>query len=396
MPRFQRLAIASVALAVGSTMVVVNPRSASPAVATTLPVVGVQFHGMWSSYDDTKRAQVLDLMVAAGMKSVRIDMAWRAFEETGKGAIATWYVNRADSIVNMARARNLEVLITLLDTPSWANGGQAKNVPPNEPQDYADFAGWLANHFKGKVSAYEVWNEPNLSGFWSTEDATSYAALVRAAYAAVKSSDPAAIVVAGVTSQNDTDWLARMYAAGVVGFYDVLSVHAYQGPANDAPEIPDTGQWWRMDHVKAVHELMVQYGDATKPIWATEFGWSTHDNTGITEPWLLGVTEAQQADYFARALSWFASRHPYVTRLFWYNERDRTNGTVQDQHYGLLRTDLTAKPAYAAIKAMLTGGPTSTSMSPGATPTSTTTATSSTTVAAPTTTTTVRPKKKYR
>ncbi|MDQ1446580.1 MAG: hypothetical protein QOI20_3044, partial [Acidimicrobiaceae bacterium] len=69
-----------------------------------------------------------------------------------------------------------------------------------------------------------------------------------------------------------------------------------------------------------------------------------------------GVSEAQQADYFTRSVAWFAAKHPYVTQLFWYNDRDRTNGTTQDQHYGLLHTDYSPKPAYNAIKAMLTGG----------------------------------------
>ena len=40
---------------------------------------------------------------------------------------------------------------------------------------------------------------------------------------------------------------------------------------------------------------------------------------------------------------------PYVTRMYWYNDRDLTDGGIQVQNYGLLHRDLTAKPALAAL-----------------------------------------------
>jgi len=398
---FRRLCAAMAMVGTAATLLIASPAATPSAGAVaTLPVVGVQYHGMWSFYNDTQRAQVLDMMKAAGMEWVRIDMAWRGFEETGKGQYAAWYLNRANTIVNMARARGLKVLVTILDTPAWANGGGEKNVPPTNVSDYADFMRWMVGQFKGRVQAWEVWNEPNLSGFWSTEDPVKYAALVRAAYPAIKSVDPASQVVVGVTAGNDTDFLGRMYAAGIANSYDILSTHPYQGPANDPPEVPSEGKWWRMDHVKAVRQMMVNYGDGAKPIWATEYGWSSHENVGGEDPWMLGVSEAVQAEYLTRSLTWFKNAHPYVTNVFWYNERERVNGTVQDQFYGLLKTDLTPKPAYYALKAMQTGtgstdGTTTTTAPPQTTtttqaPTTTTTAAPTTTTTAPKTTTTTK------
>jgi len=40
------------------------------------PGIGVQFHGMWSSYTDAQRILVLDKLKAAGIKTVRIDVSW--------------------------------------------------------------------------------------------------------------------------------------------------------------------------------------------------------------------------------------------------------------------------------------------------------------------------------
>jgi beta-xylosidase/ribosomal protein L24E len=379
-----------------STLVASAVTTASPAsAATVLPGVGVQFHATWADYTDAQRAAVLDKMAAAKVQWVRVDMGWSAMEERGRGVIAQYHVDVASRTIDMARARGIKVLGMLWATPAWANGGQAVGVPPTDVNEYARFAGWLAAQFKGRVAAWEIWNEPNLSHFWSTKDPVKYAAMVRASYPAIKASDPATQVVIGAVSNSDTPWLARMYDAGVRGFYDVLSVHPYQGISNLAPEVPDDGQIWTMDHVRTVRALMVQRGDGDKPIWGTEFGWSAHPNTGTEGTWQRGVTEAQQADYLARSLTWFAANHPYVTNVFWYNERQKATGDPHEDNYGLLTRDLNDRPVYTKLKEVLTAAA-ATTVAPA--PTTTTTVapapTTTTTVApapAPTTTTTVAP-----
>jgi polysaccharide biosynthesis protein PslG len=334
---------------------VVTTGGALPAQAAAVPAFGVQFHATWSDYTDAERAAFLDKMAAAGVHWVRIDLGWRTFEERSKGTVEQWYVDLTDRVVDMARARGINVLATLWSTPAWANGGKSSNVAPTDVNEYARFAGWAASHYRGRIAAWEIWNEPNADGFWAGADPVRYAALVRAAYPAFKAGDPNALVVAGSVSLNDTTWLARMYDAGVTGSFDVLSTHPYPGPADAPPEVVDDGHTWQLDHIGAVHSLMVARGDGAKPVWATEYGWSSHANTGSEPTWKKGVTEAQQADYLVRSLSWFASRHPYVTNVFWYNDRNKATGDPQEDNYGLLYRNLTPKPAYTAVKALLTG-----------------------------------------
>ncbi|MDQ3758106.1 MAG: cellulase family glycosylhydrolase, partial [Actinomycetota bacterium] len=330
--------------------------STAPAhAATATPVVGVQFKSTWSDYTDAERIAVLDKLAAANVKWVRIDVGWRSLEESGRGVISQWYLDRFSRTVDAARARGINVLATLWATPTWANGGQDRTVPPTDVNDYASIAQRVAAHMRGRVAAWEVWNEPNLTGFWAGKDPVKYAALVRAAYPAFKAGDPGAAVVAGAVSQNDTAWLTRMYDAGVSGSFDVLSTHPYQGPIDAPPELPDDGNHWIMDHIGAVRQLMVARGDAAKPIWATEFGWSSHPNTGTEAAWDRGVSEQTQADYLVRSLSWFAARHPYVTQVFWYTERNRSSGDIHEDSFGLLRQDLTEKPAFTALKGVLAG-----------------------------------------
>ena len=48
----------------------------------------------------------------------------------------------------------------------------------------------VATRYKGKVSAYEVWNEPNGKVFWDPEpDAAQYTELLKAAYPAIKAAE---------------------------------------------------------------------------------------------------------------------------------------------------------------------------------------------------------------
>ena len=320
--------------------------------AAGMPAVGVQFHALWSDYTDQERVTVLDKMAAAGVTWVRIDLGWQSLQEVGPDTYSQWYVDRADRTIDMARARGISVLATLWATPPWANGGVGRHVPPTDVADYARVAKWAAEHFDGRVSAWEVWNEPNHPSFWSGT-AADYTKLLKAAYPAFKAGSPATPVVLGAPVYNDTDWLAEMYAAGGQGSFDIMATHPYQGVSNTPPEAPDDGTVWRMSHVTAVRALMERYGDGDKKIWFTEFGWSSHPNTGTESSWAIGVTEQQQADFLVRTIKYLAANHPYVTNVFWYNERNRSSGKVHMDNYGLLNRDLSDKPAYTALRDLL-------------------------------------------
>jgi polysaccharide biosynthesis protein PslG len=314
------------------------------------PVVGVQYHGLWSDWTDADRETVLDRMSAAGAGWLRVDVGWESLEEQGPGRWSDWYLERLDQVVDQARARRMQVLVTLWATPGWANGGRGRAVPPTDPGAYARVAGRLAARYDGRVAAWEVWNEPNSRDFFDG-DAASYVRLLRPAHAAIEAADPEARVVLGGPSYNDTSWLERVYAAGARGSFDVLATHPYLGPSDAAPETPDDGSPWTLLHVAKVQELMRAHGDGGLPIWFTEFGWSTHANGEETRPWERGVSPSTQADYLTRTLYLLRSRFPQVSHVFWYAARDRVDSDVHTNGYGLLTYDLRDKPALGALRA---------------------------------------------
>jgi hypothetical protein len=288
--------------------------------------VGVQFHGLWTDWTEREQAAVLDRMAEAGVRWVRVDVGWASLEESGTGVPSGWYVRRVDRVVDMARRRGLRVLATLWGTPGWANGGREAGIPPRDPADYARAAGWAARRWRGRIQAWEIWNEPNQDAFFAGRDPAEYARLLRAAYPAVKRGSPRALVGLGGPAYNHTAWLEGVYEAGAAGSFDVMATHPYPAPSDGAPEAGEAGSPWSLSHVRAVRDLMRRNGDGGKRIGLTEIGWSTHATASDAAPWERGVSPARQAAYLVRALRLVRREHPYVTHLFWYMARDRDSG----------------------------------------------------------------------
>ena len=319
------------------------------------PATGVQFHCNWGGQSDAQRQAIAAKLGAAGVKTVRIDLGWSSLQPTRSKRVSGWHVRLADRCVNLARAQGMDVLLTIIWTPGWANGGRDRSVPPNRNREFAWFARWAATHFRGRVAAWEIWNEPGNKQFWKGST-RRYVSLLRAAYPAIKAGDRKSKVVFGGVSHNDDRYVAAAYRAGAKGAFDVMATHPYQGMGDSPPETADKGtDWWLMTHVEAVHRLMVRHGDGAKPIWFTEYGWSVHDNAPDEPNWSRGVTAAEQASYLVRSFALIKARYPYVERTYWYKDATRRGEDPHQAGYGLLEADLSPRPAYTALKTLLAG-----------------------------------------
>jgi hypothetical protein len=87
--------------------------------------------------------------------------------------------------------------------PAYAAGNRRVSIPVVRPNAsrFGDFASAAAEHFKGRVDRYSIWNEPNYPA-WLSPQATSasqYRKLYLAGYHAIKTADPSAQVLIGET-----------------------------------------------------------------------------------------------------------------------------------------------------------------------------------------------------
>jgi hypothetical protein len=385
--RIATAALTTLALAALWLLAVPAARAAEPGVVPDLS---------WFIPDADKQRSAAALE-DLGSKWVRMDVVWREVEPR-RGNYDQHWLAEYEEALEIARAAGQKVILQAYNAPAWASGSSSSNVP-RDSADYARFVGMLAQRFRGRIAAYEVWNEPNLSRFWSTgPDPAAYTQLLRAAYPSIKQADPAAKVVFGGLAGNDYKFLERAYAAGAKGSFDVMGTHPYTYCQSTSPtDIQYSGGRISRDSFLGYREVRASMlaRDDRKPIWFTELGWNT--STRPCDPgsgyWGGGVSEAKQAEYLTRAYQ-LIEADPYVEVAIWYALRNpywMHDGDYGEARFGLLRTDYSQKPAYAAFKAYAHG------LAPPLEPTTTTPSETTTTELAPTNTTlSVRGEKRRR
>ncbi|RMF29380.1 MAG: hypothetical protein D6759_14000 [Chloroflexi bacterium] len=313
----------------------------------------------------------LRLIQEAGFTWVKQNVGWRDIEGIVKGR-QDWYFT--DWIVDRAEAYGLNVLFRLDHQPFWS--GWYNNGPPENLQDFGDFCGAIASRYRGRVRAYEVWNEPNLAREWADRppDPAEYTELLKTCYVAIKAADPEAIVIsAGLAptgtgppiAMPDEQFLIGMYEAGAAPYFDMLGLHApgYKAPPELSPDevaaSPEYGgqRFFAFRHVEDMRAIMERYGDGDKQIAITEMGWTSDPRPDSPYHW-HAVTEEQKADYLVRAFR-YARDHwrPWVGLMvvaflgnpYWTPEDEQYWWAITEPGDG---TEVRLRPAYEALKAM--------------------------------------------
>jgi hypothetical protein len=353
-----------------------RPTAPQPA-PTTRYAERVGFASHTSYMDEGEGHALLARASGIGVRWIREDFPWSVIEGRGKGQF-DWSV--PDRVMRNAARLGINVVAMAGYTPGWANGGRDDKYPPSNPRDYGDFVAAVANRY-GKngafwsanpeltqrpLAAIELWNEPWLWAFWKPEpDPAAYAALVRAAAPAIKSVHrEIKVLICGDLQLGYAD--SRDYTSGTKrnwehGFLARLLKHDFASRSVDAYAVHPYSQKfgpyqatisWFADQTFAQQWLyqklvltrdMLRAADRFKPLWNTEFGWST---TG-------DVDEATQAQYLEGALNRAVKEwDSFVERSFIYVLEKPHNGD-RDGGYNLFRDDMTPKPAWLAVQRLL-------------------------------------------
>jgi exo-beta-1,3-glucanase (GH17 family) len=100
----------------------------------------------------------------------------------------------------------------------------------------------------------------------------------------------------------------------------------------------------------AEHALMAAHGDGKKQIWITEFGAPTNGPDSANY-----VSESDQAQIATDSVNLFKS-YSWAGPMFWYNYTDTgTSTSTNENFFGLVRSDGSQKPAYAAFEQAISG-----------------------------------------
>jgi len=268
----------------------------------------------------------VDLMAAAGVSWVRIDLAWSTAEpEAGRYDFGPW-----DRFVDAFEPQGIRVLFIL----DYGNKLYEGGLPPSTETGraaFAAFAGAAARHFRGRA-AWEIWNEPNLPQFWARmPDPAAYVALARAAAAEIRREDRRAWILGPALGGGTFDYayLSGAFDLGLLDIVDAVSVHPY-GAA-----FPEAAAAF-YDEVRRRIALRAPGRDI--PVVVSEWGYAVE-----------GLGTAKQAEYLLRAVD--TNRRSGIPLTIWYNWQE----PITPWHsFGLLDVHGRPKPAYDAIASQLT------------------------------------------
>jgi hypothetical protein len=281
--------------------------------------------------------QEFDLMVGAGVQSVRAQFSWQqaqpypgwdfvppgqASRFVDEGGIPTDW-SRPDSVVAAAAARHMSVLPVLTTSPAWAAKPPSTIAsPPRSSAAFARFAATAARRYgpggafwtqhpdleAQPIHDWQIWNEPSFRAFWRPRKwVRPYIALMRAARASLRGVDPGARVVLGGLPGISWKDIGRIYSAGGGGLFDVVAIHPFTSRLTGVIQI--------LSNVEAV---MRKFHDGSKPVWVTEMTWpSSRGHT--TTHFGYEVTPSGQAQKLAAAYRALAAlRRPRIERVYWY------------------------------------------------------------------------------
>jgi len=338
----------------------------------------------WLATVDGAFPTLLEALKESGAGWARVRISWRWIQPEPPPASYVWGPYH-DEKLRLVAETGVKLIATVADAPDWAAESPCAPIYSDRLDEFAQFMTDLVNRYKEppwNIHHWELFNEPD--GTWPNGWAGGlgcmgyygdrYAAMLAAAYPAIKGADPDATVLMGGVAH---DWFVeyegpfyryfpdRVMESGGGSYFDVLNFHYFPDwhaewerwdpgspdrrygwiPAPTCGDLFD-GQGtayeaWGVDLIaKTTHfrNRMATCFGLNKPVWVTELAEHGYPNN----PDSL----AQQARYvirgYARGLA------AGVENITWY-----ALVTPNDSyHQGLLFDDLTPKPAFYAYKTM--------------------------------------------
>jgi len=276
------------------------------------------------------REQLVRLGALTGVNWIRDRLKWREVQPRRDTFVKE---TKYDAVARMQQSCGLKVLQTFHGTPSWAVGEDATTARfPTDLRDAYRFCKAMCVRFRGRVQAWEPWNEGNAGNFGG-HTIDEMCAYQKAAYLGFKAGDPNVTVCWNACGGINTPAIAKGVLENQTWpYFDVYCIHSYDWP-------------------HAYRELWGPARDAAsgRPIWVTECDRGMKASTG--PPWgdFSHDNARRKAEFMAHAYA--NSLYAGANRHFHFILGHYMEGahTVQ---FGLLRLDRTPRISYVALAAI--------------------------------------------
>ena len=281
-----------------------------------------------------------DLVAQMGVHYVRLQSGWQRTERQKGVYDFSWL----DGIVDSFIARGQEPWIDFcygndLYSESAKEYFGAVGIPPIFTEE--EKAAWIryveatVRHFRGRVTWYEIWNEPD--GVWCWKhgsDAREYADFAVATAEAIHRADPGAKAIAGVLCTVNLPYFKIMFDRGVAQAADAVSFHRYHADEMNA-----------LNEIRALRALVDRYNPKLQIIQGESGTQSDSRGAGALRggAW----TELKQAKYTLRhRLLDLSSEVTFTSQFTAVDMIEALNGKVGDKasyqdfgYFGLLHAD---------------------------------------------------------
>lgn len=308
-----------------------------PVIADAEFISGVSTH--FSQHKGSFK-QNFRLLEDLRIDSLRDEAPWSE-TETVRGQLQLRPVDAA--YLAEATARGIQPLTIL----AYSNELYDQADYPRSPEAIAAYRRYgetVISAGRGQSRIYQIWNEwdggcgmpPQFRG---QGDAESYLKLLQEVYPAWKKLDPSATFLSTSVCQDEL-YLESLLKLGLLQYCDAVSFHLYN--YNQPGELSSPEIWF--ERVANLDQLLRKYNDG-KPValYLTETGWPDAAAQ-------YGSTPEQSAANLAR-IHLLGRTLPHLRGIWYYDfQNDGDNRSELEHNFGLVRTDLTPKPAYYVFR----------------------------------------------
>ncbi len=248
-------------------------------------------------------ARNMEVLSQCGVKWIRGWWGWGLCEKE-RGKFDWTEYDRQLKTVEGADMKLMPILLRYYSQyeQAWAGSVAPGTIqrPPYKMEEWGAFVRKVVERYKGRVTAWELWNEPTMSGAGFTPE--MYAELAKVTAAPMREIDPKAKIIgfAGV----ELPFIKKTLALGAAPNMDAVSEHSYG--QIEMPEINLPKQ------TAALREILAA-NSGQKPIWHTEQG-VRGDDDGYLPP---SQSEAEVASLYTRNMVRLLSLG--IGKYFWFS-----------------------------------------------------------------------------